>query len=297
MDTGEIARACDKFRQSYELDEQLGSLLHLADCFEQNGQFASAWSSFRDAGDWAEKAKDSRVDLARERATALKPRLSKLELKVPEGMPEGTTITRNGTELPRSLWTTPVPLDPGEYEIVVSAEGWMTWSETIEISGEAQSLSLEIPPLERSSSNEDEQGASEETSADESAKIPDRPLTPGEEIVQKWPVIPAAVVSVAGGVVWSVFGARSIAAKNRADNTCGERTQCVDDGVDLRERAFKAGNAATVGMVVTLVGVASTGAFWFLLPTDPRRGKSTVGSNEPLRVGFTPAGVVVNGRF
>jgi hypothetical protein len=295
MQAGQIAQACEKFSQSYGLDEQLGSLLHLADCYEQNGQLASAWSAFRDAGDWAEKEKDSRVDLARQRAAALNPRLSKLELKLVKEMPAGATITRNGTALPRSLWNTAVPLDPGKYEIVVSAEGWETWSQTIEISGEAQLRTVEIPALEPAATQQ--QPSRKGPMGVQPAETADKQPTFGQEIVRKWPVIPAAAVAVTGGVIWSVFGVQSIIARNRADDTCGERTQCIDDGVDLRDEAYKSGNVATVGMVITLAGVATTGALWFLLPTDGNRSKSALGSPEPLRVGFTPTGVVVGGRL
>src|SRR5262245_753369 len=53
-----FAEACPKYAESYRLDPQLGALIHLADCLEQNGQLASAWGSFRDAAELATKRGD-----------------------------------------------------------------------------------------------------------------------------------------------------------------------------------------------------------------------------------------------
>src|SRR5688572_30020879 len=58
MAAKKYGEACPKFAESYRLDPQLGALLHLANCYEQNGQFVSAWSSFRDAAELAETRGD-----------------------------------------------------------------------------------------------------------------------------------------------------------------------------------------------------------------------------------------------
>src|ERR1700690_321489 len=46
---GELASACAKYAESQRLDPQLGTLLHLGDCYERLGKTASAWASFKDA--------------------------------------------------------------------------------------------------------------------------------------------------------------------------------------------------------------------------------------------------------
>ena len=73
---GQTAQACPKYAESYRLDPQLGVLIYLAECFEKDGKLASAWGSFREAAEVAQKRGDTRGAHATERARALEPRLS-----------------------------------------------------------------------------------------------------------------------------------------------------------------------------------------------------------------------------
>ena len=49
MGRSNYAVACLKYGESQRLDPQLGTLLHLADCWERAGKTASAWATFKDA--------------------------------------------------------------------------------------------------------------------------------------------------------------------------------------------------------------------------------------------------------
>ena len=46
---GKLAEACIAFEGSYRLDPVLSTLLNVANCRENNGQFATAWSAFVEA--------------------------------------------------------------------------------------------------------------------------------------------------------------------------------------------------------------------------------------------------------
>src|SRR5690606_7586735 len=86
MDEKHYAEACDKLAGSQELDPALGTMLYLADCYEQAGRTASAWALFRQASESAKHAGQAeRERIAAERASSLAQRLSKLELKVAPG--------------------------------------------------------------------------------------------------------------------------------------------------------------------------------------------------------------------
>src|SRR5262245_62214330 len=83
VERGEIADACKKFEASQSLDPALGTMLHLADCYERLGRTASAWAGFESAASLALAARQTRrLEIARTRSRALEPKLSRVELRV-----------------------------------------------------------------------------------------------------------------------------------------------------------------------------------------------------------------------
>src|SRR5262245_65102433 len=83
MAAGKYARACPKLEASQKLDPGVGTLLNLADCYEKNGQTASAWAQFVEAASEARRLGDARREqAANARADALEPRLGRLTIAV-----------------------------------------------------------------------------------------------------------------------------------------------------------------------------------------------------------------------
>lgn len=149
MKQGDFAHACPKYAASVRLDPQIGALLHLADCYEQNGQLASAWGSFRQAEEMAQGRGDQRAAMAKEYAARLAPRLSRLTLVVREpGRYPSLQLAVDGMPLTPGAWGTPNPIDAGEHRVEARANGYATWSSSVSITRERQYLSLEVPPLE-----------------------------------------------------------------------------------------------------------------------------------------------------
>ena len=92
------AEACPKLAESMRLDPALGTKLHLADCYEKNGQTASAWVLFREAAEQAKIANQlDRFKKASDRADALALRLCRLRIEVSvEAEVTGVEVVRDG---------------------------------------------------------------------------------------------------------------------------------------------------------------------------------------------------------
>ena len=73
FESGKFAQACDKWAESQRLDPQLGTLVHLADCYVKLGKTASAWALFQEAVEIATQRGDDRLELARSRVAELEP--------------------------------------------------------------------------------------------------------------------------------------------------------------------------------------------------------------------------------
>jgi len=65
------AEACPKLEASQRFDPGVGTLLYLADCYQQLGRTASAWATFREAAYMAKDRKDDREPMAVENARNL----------------------------------------------------------------------------------------------------------------------------------------------------------------------------------------------------------------------------------
>jgi hypothetical protein len=148
MAEGQISAACLKYGASVKLDPQLGALLHLADCYAQNGQIASAWASFRDAEEVARERGDERAALARDRAKVLEPRLSRLTVSIPiaASLP-GLEVRVDGQPLTNGAWGIATPIDPGSHGIEARAPGYEAWSSSVDVTGDQQEIRVQIPLL------------------------------------------------------------------------------------------------------------------------------------------------------
>lgn len=156
MDQKQYAEACEKFRVSQELDAGLGTLLHLADCYEKMGRTASAWATFEEAASVAASRGDTnRHDIARGRAMAVKPRLSYVVVRSAELMPTGTTVMRDGRAIPSAVWGVPVPVDPGTTTITVSAPGYQVAKLEVAVPAQAPApVEVVLPPLVKDTTSE-----------------------------------------------------------------------------------------------------------------------------------------------
>ena len=218
-------------------------MLWLAECYERSGMSSSAWAEFVEAADAAAKRSDERKRVARERAAALEPSLSKVTLDVPaESDLPGLEVTRDGTPVGRPVWRNPLPVDPGAHVLVATAPGYKAWQTTVNVEpGEHGSVA--VPPLQREPGSEP-QGIPAPTPRS-SAGSSGNDATTRQLTAPPWTLAPSTAGSrqrtwglAAGGVgivgigVGTVFGflAKSQLDASNADNHCFPNNSC--DAVD-----------------------------------------------------------------
>src|SRR5262245_58649864 len=150
MSKGDYAAACPKFADSQKTDPAPGTEFNLANCYEKAGQTASAWATFKSAAasyrahnraDWEQKARD--------RASALEPKLSRLTIVVPrEANVPGLEIKRDGSPVGSSEYGSAIPVDPGEHAVEASAPGKKPWKTSAKIAPGPGETKVNVVPLE-----------------------------------------------------------------------------------------------------------------------------------------------------
>lgn len=260
---GKLAPGCAKIEASERLESSVGALLNLGDCRERLGELASAWAAFRKAEAKARRTADEerrRIE-ARRRAAALEPRLSYLVLQI-EARLDGLVVRRSGEPVDPALWNTPVPIDPGFYEITVEAPGHRPWRTMVSIDAKTRRRVIPVPPLE-------EAPAAEPTLppavARPAAPPPKRRREPGmwsttREVAAGFAALGAGALGAGAYYGWRT---RDLAA--RSDLRCPLAVCGDPEGLALNDRARAAalranilyaagGAAATAAAVLWLVG-------------------------------------------
>lgn len=285
LQDGRFADACPKFVASQRLDPGLGTKLNLADCYEKNGQVASAWAEFREAADQARAAGEKkREEIARTRAAALEASLPRLVVVVAaEALVEGLAVRRDGTAVDRAVWGTKLPVDPGRITVAASAPGRKSWSTTIQIAKGA-TATVDVPKLVEDAPA----AAGAPIAAPAPAPAPAPAVQSGASAAPAEPprssppasdatsgpsrrTIGLAVggVGVAALGVGTVFAILASSADQASSDHCRADNHCDREGVDLRDTALGRATVSTVAFVVGGVGVAAGAVLFLTAPKAP----------------------------
>ena len=255
------AEACPKFFESNRLDTGLGTTLWLADCYEQNGQTASAWAEFREAAALAARTTDPREKVARSRAKALEPKLARLVLVVPPAVQvPGLEVARDGVLVASPVWGTPVPIDPGPHTFVAKAPAHLPATLHIDSRRGPGQQSLEVPPLADAPPPPSMPGVT---------PLSERPAdgAPAGFPVQRALAIGAFAVGFGSVAVASYFG---LHAKAEVDDSnagpCQSNNHCTPVGLADRSSAESAATVSTVFFIVGGAALAGGAALWFTTP-------------------------------
>ncbi len=261
---GQHVQACERFEASQRAEPALGTILHLADCFDRIGRTASAWVWFVEAREQARAAgQTEREQIASRRASDLERRLSTIRIEVPPAarLP-GLAVEMNGTPVPASSFGVPIPVDPGRSYVRAVAPGYFQWTQVLYLEPGPDRRSVELPLLSRQASEP------EPTRASESAQ-------PGPP---RWVGFVLGGSGLFGLGAATVLGIRAHELDRQSRDECRSDAgnACNAEGKSLRDRAFGAANAATVAAIAGGALVAAGVTWVVLVPTSSSEQPRTV---------------------
>ena len=288
---GKYDAACPKFAQSLKVDPGIGTKFNLADCYEHVGRTATARALFLDVASIAREAgQGDREQVALARAKDLEPQIHRLTIDV-SGKQSGLTVRRDGVDVPPSEWGTPQFVDPGAYDLSVTAPGKKEWKAHVEVplSGDAR---VKVPELEDA---ESEKPAAVEPAEAPAKAGPSPP--PAEDASESKPPPPDLAIPL---VIYGGLGASAVlagtalilykSANDKAASICPSGVDCTRDDITRHQGYVNdARDARTLAYVGLGVGAAAliTGGVIALV----RSGKE----NHPAQARVAAAPVVAPG--
>ncbi|XXX79824.1 tetratricopeptide repeat protein [Sorangium sp. So ce134] len=306
MKQGRNEEACPRLEQSNRIDPGIGTLLYLAECYENTGRTASAWATFRQAASESRAAGQAeRARKAQARAARLEPTLSKLSIGVaPENLAlQGFSVRSAGKTVEPAVFGIAIPVDPGEIAIEASAPGHETWKTTVKLGSNKAAANVDVPPLKRAEAPPPDAGAPSPSAAVVPAPAP-APSAPAPAPA------PAQAQAASGGDtmrllgllvggagvvglgVGTYFGVKAISKNGDAEAYCKGGSTCEDQrGVTLTEEASSAATASNIAFGLGAAAVAGGAVLYFVVaPRSSSRvevGPMVGARNVGLRVGGT----------
>ncbi|MFO0578848.1 MAG: PEGA domain-containing protein [Polyangia bacterium] len=150
---GRFDAALRAFQASMELEPSPNTRFKIAKCYVALGKTASAYVNFKrtaqEAQDRANATGEKRYiptrDAALTEANALENKVPKLTLAVPSDIPEGFSISLDGSVLPQSAWGLAVETDPGPHTVLAVGPRVKRYSQIFELHpGEFKRLDVPV---------------------------------------------------------------------------------------------------------------------------------------------------------
>lgn len=286
--SGDFAAGCIKFEESQALDTGLGTQFNLADCYERLGRLASAYAMFMEvAATTRQRGQLEREALARQRATSLKPRLSRLVIVIDgnEATP-GLSIARNGTPVGSAQWGVPIPVDPGQVRVTVTAPDKLTWEVMVDIQSEGQSEQVVVPNLRPASSV-----AVVHVSGRQPSGAPFLDQTKNRVALG---LFGAGAVGIG---LFTYFGLKSESKYRSTDASCDSNDRCQASALRTRKSAYDAGVNANISLAAGAACLLAGGVLVLLEgPQNQEQARSTRVRAAPVVTSNT-YGAMLQGAF
>ncbi len=291
MQGGKFAEACPKLVDSNKLDPAVGTLLYLGECYEKNGQTASAWVTFQTAAEAGNKANQpERAKVASDRANALLPKLSKITITVAAAANvAGLEVKRDGIDVGKATWGVGVPVDPGEHSIVAKAPGKKDWSKNVRVEPDGATANVDIPTLEDVTAKPPEAASPNAQSLTTGAKLDDTAFTSNGISQRQWAHV-AGGIGILGLAAGTVFGLEANSKENQSHKDClpNAPTECNPAGVDLRHSGHTYATMANVAFGVGAAGLITGVILRFTAPSATPTSEKATTTSSWRRFVFTP---------
>jgi tetratricopeptide (TPR) repeat protein len=288
MKQKKFAQACDKLRESQNLDPGGGTLLNLGICYRYEGRTATAYTVLTQALALArEHARADRVATAERHLGELTNILSRLTIHLADGVDAAQIEIRvDDAVFARETLDQAFAIDPGVHEVQASQKGSITWSTRITVAPVADDRFVEIPVLEP----EAPPPIQPEAKPAPLVVPPPPPLEPRPrpELLPKpsepthntrWLGYSLGGLGVAALGVGSYFGIRALVLRARSDKHFDGRYCTVQTCVDDWNSAKTASGVSNVAFVVGAVSLGAGGYFLLRpLPIEAPRRSVTIGA-------------------
>src|SRR5664280_550056 len=296
MQSGDYQQACVKLEASRKLDEGIGTMLYLADCYEKVGRTASAWALFKEAASIAgAQNQDSRQKLATQRARALEPGLVKLTIDVVQKNESllGFEVRNDGVTVPPAQYGAPVPVDPGEHRIEASAPGKRSFNEVVTVQKDSGHISVPLltdltPPAGPAQSatpmSEASSSSANTVLSPASGNTSPHDSLPSNGSTQRVVSYVLGSVGLVGIGVGSYFGLAAMHRNTQSKTDCpSDPNVCSQGGVDIRNEALRDARVSTVGFIAGGALLAAGTVLFFTAPnghTAPISPQTALTSNS-----------------
>jgi hypothetical protein len=146
FEAGQFEEALIAFQESSALSPSPNSKLYIARCYRALGKVASAYTTYRMAARESqdrltasgEKRYGATRDFASSEAAEIEPKVPRLTIAVPAGVPEGFVVKAGGEVVAKAGWGVAVETDPGDVTVEATGPRVVPFKKTVKLDQGAQ---------------------------------------------------------------------------------------------------------------------------------------------------------------
>ena len=295
VSAGQYEQACPQFEKSLSLEPGIGTQFNLADCWEHVGRTASAYDLFVTVAKASkENGQAERERVAVQRAEALLPQLSRLQIKYDSSV-TGVHVARDGVALPNHSWREPTPVDPGVYTMVSVSGDKELWKTQVIVPPRALTVLVTVPPTTATATNKGNvtvepapeprtlRSPAKQFEKPEAQPAPQAQSASGKSSV--WPVA-ALMVGGAGVAFGTVFALLFESKNGQARDICPASVGCSTSDIQSHDSLVSDAKTARTGAFISFgLGAASLAAatvYYVSKPSNREKPPTTAWGLGPM---------------